>query len=488
MVVALSLRRRDLQTYLMLKQSLQKFRLRAPGPVHTLIFAGTKEVVRVDVDAAGAIGVPEVFDRACKSIEELPEIVAFVAAEAGKMRTFGRNVWVLCDGLSIHSLSLPTVQTAGVADDLLIQALLFELEAATGFPTVGRDLAFALVGSEDDMNQYWVSLAPQDTFKQVQAAVGKAGGRLSGLLHPGGLPLPLSDGSGDWWRLEYWPETVLGLSGAGEKADAVQTFQPRAQRDLERWRKTLPAGARVEQLGSGAVQEMEAEIAHARLDDEGDLTRWLGAWAMLLTAADAPAVPVFRPKAHPYREYFFMGGVAAAALVICISHLGWFSVRANRAQVQLEVLKKTEAEIKTLRDAIKKKQDEHDKLRKEVAMLEGSQASLPAVVSALRRRPAVLLKALSEYRTEGIVIDEIATDQGEIMVRGIALRPSEANHLASLLHDRLQFSGWDVAPSLSNDLKALPEGGPWGFEIKLRDNGLEGFSRSPADNGRKNGT
>lgn len=469
----------------MLKQTLQKFRLRSPGPAHTLIFAGAKEVVRVDADGEGEIGVPEVFGKACEGIETLPEIVAFVAAASG--RTFGRSVWVLCDGLSVHSLSLPAVQTAGVADDLLIQALSFELEAAMGFPTAGRDLAFTLTGSEDDMNQYWVSLAPQDAFKQVQAAVGKAGGRLSGLLHPGGLPLPLSDGSGDWWRLEYWPETVLGISGAGAGADSVQAFQPRAQRDLERWRKRLPAGARVEQLGSGAVQERAAEIAHFRLDDEGDLPRWLGAWAKLLTAAEAPVVPVFRPRAHPYREYFFMGGFAAAALAICVAHFGWFSVQAGRAQARLDELKKADAEIKTLRDAIKKKQEEYDKLRKDVAALEGSQASLPAVVSALRERPAALLKALAQYRTDGIVIDEIATGQGEIAVRGIALRPSEAARLASSLHEPLQPLGWDVAPALSNDLKYLEGGGPWGFEIKLRDGGLEGFSRSPAASERKEG-
>ncbi|HYE36083.1 hypothetical protein [Methylocaldum sp.] len=470
----------------MLQQTLQKFRLRPSSATHTLIFAGTKEVVRADVDAEGAIGVPEVYDKACEGIEKLPEIVAFVAAEAGKK--FGRNVWVLCDGLSTHSLSLPTVQTAGVADDLLTQALLFELEAATGFPTAGRDLAFALVGSEDDMNQYWVSLAPQNVFKRLQAAVGKAGGRLSGLLHPGGLPLRLSDGTGDWWRLEYWPETVFGIAGTGEKAASVQAFQPRAQRDLERWRKRLSASARAEQLGSGAVQEMEAEIAHFHLEDEGDLPRWLGAWVKLLAAAEAPAVPVFRPKAHPHREYFLMGGLAAAALVICVSHFGWFSVQANRAQTQLDELTKAEAEMKTLRDAIKKKQEEHDKLRKEMDALEGSQASLPAVVNALRERPAVLLKALADHRSDGIVIDEIATAQSEIVVRGIALRPSEANRLASSLHEHLQALGWDVAPAVSNDLKYLQDGGPWGFEIKLRDSGLEGFSRLSAASGRKKGT
>jgi len=483
MAVALSLARRDLQARVMLKQALQKLRLRSQGPAHTLIYAGAGEVVRTDADAEGAIGLPEVYDRACEGVEKLPETVAFVAAESGKK--FGRNVWVLCDGLSTFSLSLPAVQTAGVADDLLIQALLFELEAATGYPTAGRDLAFALVGSEDDMNQYWVSLAPQDTFKRIQAAVGKAGGRLSGLLHPGGLPLPLSDGSGDWRRLEYWPETMLGIAGRGDKAESVQTFQPRAQRDLDRWRKRLPPGARAEQLGYGAVQEMADEIAHFRLDDEGDLPRWLGAWVRLLTAAETPAVPVFRPKAHPHREYFFMGGLAAAALAVCVSHFAWFTVQANRAQSQLDELKKADAEMKTLRDAVKKKQDEHDRLQKEMAALEGSQASLPAVVNALRERPAALLKALAEHRGDGLVIDEIATNQGEIAVRGIALRPGEASRLASSLHDRLQSMGWDVAPAVSNGLKVLPDGGPWGFEIKLRDNGLDGFSRLPAENGEK---
>ena len=206
-------------------------------PAHTLLFITEVKTFRLDVDKTGVMsGNPEMIAVNCASPAKLADCIGTIAANSGPL---GRKLWLLCIGLPITLLSLPSMQVEGVDEATLIQALQFELEGLTGQPSLDMQLAYQLLSNKDEMSTYWVSQINQLQFEDVSKAVKNAGSHLSGLINPAALPLSLQNPEqDDWLRVECWPHQLAALRQSPEDGFSLQLFSL----DNRNWHLSLSYG------------------------------------------------------------------------------------------------------------------------------------------------------------------------------------------------------------------------------------------------------
>jgi hypothetical protein len=397
-------------------------------------------------------------------------------------------VWVLSDRLTAYTLSMTVGQTAGLNPDLLEQALLYELEGVTGVSTVHKSLAFHSLGEEDGLSHYWVCAAPNDLFERLRLALKKRGGKLAGLGHPCGMAASLRGQTGPWLRFEYWRDIVLGLYVDAKGRKHMQAFatslSPSKRRiAVDRWQAGLSLSTMTpETLAMGAFEDLiETDFEHFMLNDAEVLHRWLALSAVVLATNEDPPVPLILPGPRPELEYLIIGGVAMGVLLLCLSHFAWNRWQQTQMEAEITTLNNLEANIKSSGDAIKKKQTERTKLNEEV---QTSSALSPAMVGqifdVLRQRQEGILKVLAENRSDHLVIEEIGHANDQVTVKGVVLKADEANRLRSSLEVGLRSLAWQVKAPVKTDLNYFADGGPWQFEIKLKDLGLQGFTATPS--------
>ena len=90
-----------------------------------------------------------------------------------------------------------------------------------------------------------------------------------------------------------------------------------------------------------------------------------------------------------------------------------------------------------------------------------------------------MLEALAEGRPDNLLLEEISVDKDIVRLRGLTLDSTSANELASFLEKNLSTLGWSVTTPSKTNMDVLTQGGPWEFEIKLLDLGLDGFKKKP---------
>lgn len=451
----------------------------------TLLFVSAERTLRLDADGDGTLlcEVQE-FPLACDTPERLAALVEAALAAGGPPE---QAVWVLYDGLALHTLMLPAAQVAGVEGDALLDALRYEVEAA-GLVPAGMDLAVAKVASADGMTTFALCLAPADLAESLRRAVRRCGARLAGLGHPAGLPESLS-GAETWQRLEYWPALTVGVAGAPGARRWIHAFPAgtpggASRKEIERWRRIPPPHAVAESLNSRDVLELDTESATGfLLIREGDRQRWLHAWLKVLQRTETQELALFRPVVKPVPEPVWMTLLAVVALLVCLGHYAWHTHQIHAAQTQTETLKKTEADMKTVQDGLKKDEEERGKLEQVSRMRRDNQAAIPQVVQALRQRFARLLYELAMQRGDAVAVESIVSSREGTDVAGVTVDTYEANRLATSVTAGLGRLGWRVEQPTREDLKMFGDGGPWRFAIRLRDEGLAGFA--PAAGAKK---
>lgn len=452
-------------------------------PASTLLCFINNRFIRVDLnDKGGRVGDPLRLPLECDTITDLP--LALTEALKGT-QPIGRHLWLLHDGLPNHTVEVPVGQVVGLSDEQVNQALLFELQELTGVVTTNLQSSHVLLSQVEGQNQYWLSHAPKTLIAQLRRTAKEYGCRFDGLLHPAGLPYAVAAENQEraWARLEIWPDVMVGLNGdhsgrcnawvmqAGAKPKRVQT-------EVERWRSKLGDKLHWETLGDGlAVDFLPPTALAINLDQDDTLFRWLEAWGQTLVKALPTHIPVLAPPEDPNRERWLMAAAAAVALAVCLGHLGWQQHRQSRLAPDRAFLKRSQAQISGMEMELTRYKKQHDELIKKLDPGMRVQAvATPEVLAALRKRLAVLMRAVAVNSSDGIVIEEIHTKPNALIVKGVSLDAAEANKLASALEAQLGGLGWRIEQPRKKDLALDAHGGPWEFEILLDDAGPAGFA------------
>jgi hypothetical protein len=467
-------------------------------PRLTVIYVNRKRLVRLDLDRKG-VAVYRTVESGCRGPDALASVLP--RALSGAPRP-ARKLWVLYDGLAYYTLSLPSGQIAGLELGMLRQAIQFELEQVMGVSTLNKELAFALLNEEDGISHYVVALGPQNFFDKVHKAAKKAGCLLAGIAHAGAFPSRLTEiapetagqpeevGDEDadqdeidalalvvpWSRLELWPELAIGISGSGARVQTIESFR-RQEADLARWLRAQGASGPDELLiAEGGEPPQSPGRAQFDLRGTEALEQWLARWARAIAGKQLDGVALFAPGITPEREMMLSAGLAAAVLAVALGHYGWYGFQNMRLTEEKKQLASVEQQLKTLRDTTAKSREKQAQLQKTVDALKKQHLPLEQVLALLRTRSTRLLDMLAHYSGDEVVIEDIHGEKDDIVLQGVALRPSEANRLYDALERNLKNESLSAAPPEKKELKLLDGGGPWEFVIRLTDGGLAGFT------------
>jgi hypothetical protein len=479
----------------------------ASRPKLTLLFLGATGTGRLDVGAGPEFAVQAESWSADAGDPAQPAGRVTAALTGGG--PVGRAVWVLWEGAWTQTAELPVATVSGLPDDQLALTLGFEAEPLSGLPaadsvTVAVPVTPAApgAGAAGLTKTFWLSQVARSVRDDFDEAVRKAGARLAGVLHPGGLaraswgdsPAPAA-GPKEWKRVEVWEGATVLLSGRADGTVAVSVSHSRAGSSA--WRNELAAFGAAAWTGRTPPPEIlgdsgePIEWTQAALPDGAVPSAWLRAWAAELEAAASSKsrrfpliVPPPRPFAH---THWVIGGVAAAA-AIALCSLHWISVTAQTAEARDEADRLTEmqsaaktrlnaaaglpppaqreaeekaakAETAEHEERIKELDAEETALLKEREVVEAAARDLTErerrrqdLASRHRRAVPELLAALvdaekNESPAEVIVKEVRLEPSGELRLTGLSARPGLADRFARKLSERLTGHGWKVGPA-----------------------------------------
>jgi Tfp pilus assembly protein PilN len=417
----------------------------------------------------------------CANSDKLPDCLSAIAL---KSQPFGRKVWVLYSGLSMALLSMPSVQVEGVDEAILGQLLQYELEGLTGQSTMDMQLAYQLLSNQDEMSQYSVSQINRLTLTELTKAVKKGGGRLRGLMHPAGLPLFVQDATQeDWLRLEGWSQQWVALRKIPDTAIDMQVFalsdrQWRGQ--LEKWFVRQGLVEQSETLLNNSFELLPETHYTRQLSTVDAALPWLLLWAGLLVKPDLPAVPLLRYQSKLNADLLLMASGGVTALMLCLAHFAYFQYQTVENDTKFKDLQKIETVINGMKKTLATDQENSVKLKTTIDKLKSDSEVLPRLIQGLQDRPVKLLQSLAKGRPQNLLLESIETNKDEIKIVGISLDSTSPNELGTYLEQHLALLGWAFVAPTKKNMGLMPGGGPWEFEIKLRDLGVDGFLRKPS--------
>ncbi len=428
------------------------------GAPLTLLLITAGRVARADYDAAGAatslMSAPREHDGA------IPSAVRTALALGGKPAGL---VWVLLEDAWIQNIELQKRQITGLSREQISRALSFEIEPFSGTPVAQSEIGFIETEDRDAVKCYWAAEIAVNVRDAVQDVIAAAGGKLGGICHPGGLPLPLDPALDcrEWRRLEVWHGSLLSLEGDGGRPARARVLSgPPA-------RSTAISAVALELLTetrTTPVGHLDSGVAAKRfvLDEPEHLRAWLQGWATQLRSGP-PSAPVIGPRpAKPGPQKYIVVGAALEAFVILVCPLlVWHGTYVrNRLRTERGALARVADQTK----AVTK---ENTDLRKEIATLD-QQAQKMALLARRRTAFPNLLRALASTRPDDIVLSNILPNgPGEIIVHGLALDALSVDEMCLALTAALHGDGWAAQPLQKTSKGNAAESGPWDFTISL---------------------
>ncbi|MEM9645003.1 MAG: hypothetical protein AAF989_08410, partial [Planctomycetota bacterium] len=337
---------------------------------------------------------------------------------------------------------------------------------------------------------YWVSQLDSTRFAQAADAVAFNGGKLLGILHPAGLPVPITEGSGDWARLEQWDDVVAIVSKQGRGKPTHQFIDeleavvesPAQARDLLSQRG-VQVGASIELLRQSDSAEAANTTNHSLasenivdLADEVCLRAFLSSWSKALKKPKgAPVIVPVRSRASAKtRRTLAFAATAAAIVGIAFHHHFTKTNQENRvAELNAEVeelqgpidsfsaLQSQIAETETQIEATSEKRQD---LEVEVVKYRGQ-------LGIHRSRMAALLKTLgdNQIRPDDLMIRGVQNERNSIRVVGRSVSPESITKFASQLASRLKPLNLSIEVPRREALMMTTEGGPYEFEYVIAD-------------------
>jgi hypothetical protein len=361
------------------------------------------------------------------------------------------RVLVLCEDLWCQSVTLPAAQTDGLSPHETAQALQFEVEPFSNLAPSESVVGHRVSPQSGGTRLYWVVECSRSDLAAIRDVVSKAGGRLIGVSHPGGLPMPVGDvvSRQPWHRVEQWSRGMLLVRSPSGAADQV-SIQSATPAQLE--------GLHIPPSEYGESLAADAEDSLVR--------RWLCAWAACLARQSAGlAILAPAPAVVPIRRLMLAGiGFELLAAAACFACGRWAA--AYRAGLRREVV-----EVRASVGQIMQIEKENaDAVRALVDLRQGKDVGEGGgrVLELRRRALPSLLRALAQARPRDVVIQELR-DEGRwsLLVSGIGMSAGVVDELTLGLTRQLRGTGWTVHPMQKVALGVFDNAGPWRFTLQV---------------------
>ncbi len=448
-------------------------------PAQTLLFITEVKTFRIDTDSHGIMmGVAETITFKCPNTGKIGECVNFVIANTPAL---GKKVWILYVRLPMSLLTIPTMQVEGLEDNALLQALQFELDSLTGQPPLQeQQLAHQLLSQKDEMNTYWITQIDKIHLDETHLILKKAGSRLLGLLHPAAMLKSIyhSD-SVNWLRFECWSQQLVAIHFDQENGLNL-LIVPFADRNwsnkVDQWANQQGFVENSETLLNNKIEVLPETAATLHLNDADAVSNWLTLWANVLNQKDPPNIPILTFQSNVNTDLLLMASGGAGALVIVLLHVGWNFYQIHQDTNEIDRLSKIETSVNAARKNITDTTTKIETLKARIEKLQKNTDILPDLIQGIQNRPANLLAALSKGRTQKLLVETIDLDKEDLKISGLSLDSTSVNDLSNFLEQELKTSGWAVETPTKKNLELFNDGGPWEFEIKIQDLGLEMFN------------
>lgn len=429
-------------------------------PALTLVLLTPTHMQRVDVASDGALTAPGEWLRERPPGTGLADHAELTLRLGGAP---GKQLWVLASELWTQTAALPAGAARASTPRELASALALEVEALSGHPSQDAQVALRALGESGGEARYWVTLAPDYLLEELREAAGRAGTKLAGVCHPGGLPRSLNGAGSAWERLELWDEALFDLR-AREGSFELEVEPGGAMGHLP----PAQEGASQEVLigAAGGLPPEGAEGATClELEDPAARQRWLSAWAELLLR-DASGVPVLTPPRKPLtRSGKLLIGLSlfCATFLACVAHYTWAQREIEHLEQRLVQAAAPAQAAAQLDQKLTSLTQELESAKQESARLTQIEDRYRKLTGVHRGRHARLLRALAAAPPELFL--ESLQDRGRTLtVEGLAADPQVALGLATSLARDLRDTSWRVgAPEVTADA------GAWRFRLDLTD-------------------
>lgn len=450
------------------------------GPL-TILLITAERLVRADIRTGRGAPACQIYRETRPVVDDLPSLVE-EAIHLGPKKL--SRVLLLCSDFWTQTLPLAAETAVGMSEAELPQALAFEAEPFSGisaFDSLGSSVTLPV---EDGERQFWFTQVMASIREQVEYTVQQAGGKLIGVAHPSGTPQVLDADMPDgarWQRVELWPEVIVHLDGEpdGTLHVHVVNSSPQAgfwQQDAEAWFARFdPPDARETLCATDRVSPSDIPTATGDrvidLDEDAALEYWLATWAGQL-AARAPSVPLIRPAPKPMpnsTRFAIAGLLGAVVLLLCAGHHWWARSMTEQAEQQFAEVKRPADELKKVEDQAKKLDSQLAAVKKQADTIRVDLATCRKALGSQRERLARLLTTLAESSSDEFVIQAIEGQRDGLQVRGICLRPEQANRLVQSMDEQLREFGLRVHLPKKEAQYMLADGGPYVFELLIQD-------------------
>jgi len=409
--------------------------------------------------------------------EEVDNLLASLPLKPGK-------ITVLCSELWTGAVGLENEVLRRVEKRHLPQMLGYEVEPLSGINASEARTGLAPLPEEEGVPQFWVTQADEGQFASFAEAIEFNGGRLQALLHPAGLPMPLTPGvsaTSGWCRLELFGDAALLVYRAGKSVayrfyadgaalayntDQLEAIQQECGRDAFEVLSDSTAAATPSYIPGAHVVSLE---------DEATVAAWMQGWRRTLSGKGT--VPKIMPERQPMAartRRFVTAGMAAAVLILCVGHYQFTKISNAAKLIDLrDEIAAAQAPI----EAQEQQQARLGELKSSLSETQNKQAELEQAIDAYcdtmeshRQRVPGLLKSLARSSDPQLLIQEIACDGEQLTIHGRCLEPHQAKALATRLARDLSTLGYSVELPMTKALSWEPNGGPHEFEIVVKDN------------------
>jgi hypothetical protein len=243
--------------------------------------------------------------------------------------------------------------------------------------------------------------------------------------------------------------------------------------DLERIRDVIS------ELGSKLVSVMPAVDVPAAgdepaiplprsVEDTAAMEAWLVGWIDRL-ARPALEVPRITPPARPLspaQRNAIMAGFALVVTLACAAHYFlWYERVSNELRAEMAGYVAAKKKLTDLdKNIVDLEAQAVERVKKNA-----DETALVASVMMQRRRLGSLFGALAGQTNKNLFVRKLDAPGGEPCIHGWCLVPQAPAQLADDLTESAGKLGWLTQAPRSRAQYKLPGGGPWEFDLQLRD-------------------